>query len=84
MKEENQTYEIYYDNEGDFLEVSWGEPAKEGTTEEIEPGIFITKDIETNRITDIGILDFKRRVELLKKILDRFNIKIPLKISIEE
>ena len=42
MNKENQTYEIYYDKEGDFLEVSFGESAKEGTTEEIERGIFIT------------------------------------------
>ena len=62
MKTENNTYEIYYDKEGDFLEVSFGEPAKEGTTEEIEPGIFITRDIEKGAITDIGILDFKKEL----------------------
>ncbi len=84
MKEENQTYEIYYDEDGDFLEVSFGEPSKEGTTTETELGIFITRDIETNRITNIGILDFRKRVEILKKTLNKFNIKIPLKISIEE
>lgn len=84
MNKENQTYEIYYDKEGDFLEVSFGEPAKEGTTEEIEQGIFITRDIEKKVITDIGILDFKRRAEVLKRILNRFNIRISLKISIEE
>ena len=81
---ESQTYEVYYDEEGDFLEVSFGGSAKEGTTGEVEPGIFVTKDIETNKITDIGILNFKRRVEILKKVLSRYNIKIPLRISIEE
>jgi len=35
MNTENNTYETNYDKEGDFLEVSFGEPAKEGTTEEI-------------------------------------------------
>ncbi len=84
MKEESQTCEIYYDNEGDFIEVSFGDSAKEGTTDEIEPGIFITRDIETKRITDIGILDFKKRVEILNKILMRYNIKIPLKIGLED
>jgi len=82
MKEENQTYEVYYDKDGDFLEVSFGEPSKEGTTEEIEPGIFITRDIETEKITDIGILDFKKRVEILNKILNRFNIVFPLDINV--
>ncbi len=79
---ENNIYEIYYDKEGDFLEVSFSEPAKEGTTEEIEEGIFITKDIETGRITDIGILDFKRRVDVLTKILKKLNIELPLKIDV--
>ncbi len=82
MNIENNTYEIYYDKEGDFLEVSFGEPAKEGTTEEIESGIFITRDIETKTITDIGILDFKKRVDILSKILKKFNMELPLKIDI--
>lgn len=84
MKRENRTYEIYYDEDGDFLEVSFEEPANEGTTEEIEPGIFVTRDVETKRITDIGILDFKRRVEVLKRVLYQFNIRIPIRISIED
>ena len=82
MNLENNTYEIYYDKEGDFLEVSFGEPAKEGTTEEIESGIFITRDIEKNIITDIGILDFKKRVNILTRILKKFNMELPLKIDI--
>ena len=84
MNTENNTYEIYYDEEGDFLEVSFGEPAKEGTTEEIESGIFITRDIETKTITDIGILDFKKRVSILGKILKKFNMNLPLKIDISD
>ena len=79
---EHNTYEIYYDEEGDFLEVSFDEPAEEGTTDEIEQGIFITRDTKTNRITDIGILDFKKRTQILKQILDKVNLKLPLKISV--
>ncbi len=78
----NNTYEVYYDKEGDFLEVSFGEPAKEGATEEIEQGIFITKDTETGKITDVGILDFKKRVDALTRILKKINIDFPLKISV--
>lgn len=52
------TCEIYYDKEGDFLEVSFGEPAREGTTEEIKRGIFVTRDADSKNITDIGILGF--------------------------
>lgn len=78
---DNQTYEIYYDREGDFLEVSFGEPAEEGTTEEIEPGVFVTKDIESERITDIGIISFKERVGILNKIMAKFKIDFPLDIK---
>jgi len=79
--EENATYDIYYDKEGDFLEVSFGEPASEGTTEEIEQGVFITRNIDTKRITNVGILNFKKRTQLLKKILNRFNLQLPLEIT---
>ena len=82
MNLENNTYEIYYDKEGDFLEVSFEEPAKEGATEEVEEGIFITRDTETGRITDIGILDFKKRVYVLTKTLKKFNMELPLKIDV--
>ena len=82
MDLENNTYEIYYDKEGDFLEISFGEPAEEGTTEEIEPGVFITRDIKKKAITDIGISDFKKRVHVLAKILKRFNMELPLKIDV--
>nr|MBI4156488.1 DUF2283 domain-containing protein [Candidatus Woesearchaeota archaeon] len=84
MNTEKNTYEIYYDKEGDFLEVSFEEPAKEGTTEEIESGIFITKDIETGRVTDIGILDFKKRVDILARILIKYNLNLPLRIDISD
>ena len=73
---------VYYDEKGDFLEVSFGEPAISGTTEEIEPGIFITREIKTKKITDIGILDFKKRVDVLARILKKLNIDVPLKIDI--
>lgn len=82
MVEENQSYDLYYDKETDFLEVSFGEPAKEGTTEEIESGIFVTRDTEIREIKNIGILDFKKRVTILKKVLDRFNISFPFEITI--
>lgn len=81
MTEENQTYDIYYDKEGDFLELTFGEPAQEGTTEEIEKGIFITRDINSKEIKNIGILDFKKRVEVLKKILQKVNLDFPLEIN---
>ena len=82
MTEENQTYDLYYDKEGDFLELTLGEPAQEGTTEEIDKGIFITREIVTKEIKNVGILDFKKRVEVLKQTLNTLNIAFPFEISV--
>ena len=79
---ESETYDIYIDEEGDFLEVSFGVSAEEGTTDEVEEGIFVTKDIDSHRITNIGILGYKKRLFLLKEILSRFNKRLPVEISI--
>jgi len=79
---EYKTYDVYYDEEADFLEVSFEEPAKEGTTEELQEGVFVTRDVDTKRITNVGILSFKKRVGLLSKILASLNKKLPLEISI--
>jgi len=79
---ENSTYEIYYDELGDFLEVFFGEPTK-CYTEEPEQGIFIRKDQETSEIKSIGILSFKKRgTQVLTKLLLKINKKLPLNISI--
>ncbi len=79
---EHKTYDLYYDEEADFLEVSFEEPAKLGTTEEIQEGVFVTRDVDTNRVTNVGILSFKKRVNLLKVVLASLNKKFPLEISI--
>jgi len=82
MKEENNTYEIYYDKEADFLEVFMGEPEK-CNAEEIEEGVFVRRGAETNEIKSIGILSFRKRVQMFRQILSRFNIELPLEISIK-
>lgn len=79
MKSEH-TYNIYYDEEADFLEVFLGE-SSECYAEEVEPGIFIRKDENTEEIKSIGILGFKKRAEILKNILSRMNIRIPINIA---
>lgn len=76
-----ETYDIYYDEEGDFLEVSFGVPPETEYTEDLDSGIFITKDEKTNEIKSIGILDFRRRKDVLKEVLKRFNISMPLEVS---
>tara|TARA_Y100000034_G_C6902101_1_gene417480 strand:- start:3573 stop:3830 length:258 start_codon:yes stop_codon:yes gene_type:complete len=84
MIEEQETYDIYYDESGDFLEITFGVPPKTEYSNEIEPGVFITKDEETNEVKGVGILDFKKRVQLLKEILKRVNKRLPIEISISK
>jgi len=81
MKTENNTYDIYYDKEADFLEIFFGEPSK-CLAEEMQEGVFIRRDENTNEIKSIGILSFKKRVGVLKQILQKVNIDFPLEISI--
>ncbi len=77
----HHTYDIYYDEEGDFLEITFGIPAKEEYADEIEEGIFITKDEGTQEVKGIGILAFKKRPEILNKILGKFKMYIPVIIT---
>ncbi len=81
MKEYN-TYNIYYDEEGDFLEITFGLPPEKSYAEEIEEGVFIRKDEETDKIIGIGILSFKKRAQILKKLLQRIKIEFPLEIGV--
>ena len=67
---------IYYDEEGDLLEISIGNPTK-CYADEIEPGVFLRKDEETNEIKSIAILAFKKRTKSLKDI----KVKLPIDIS---
>ena len=41
---------VYYDEEGDFLEISVGEPAESNATE-IGQGIFLRRDSELLRVS---------------------------------
>ena len=77
----NQTYDIYYDEEADFLEVFFGEPTK-CYAEEPEDGVFIRKDEKTNEVKSIGIFSFGKRLQLLKKLLTHLNKKLPREIDI--
>lgn len=81
MKEHN-TYDIYYDEESDFLEITFGLPPEKSYAEEIEEGVFIRKDEETNEIIGIGILSFKKRAHILKKLLQKIKIEFPLEIGV--
>ena len=39
--EEPNTYDIYYDEQGDFLEILFGDAPENECTEQVDSGIFI-------------------------------------------
>ena len=51
---------VYYDEEGDFLELQVGEPRK-GYFEEIKDGIFERKDQKTDEVIGVAIFNVKKR-----------------------
>ena len=71
-----ESYEIHYEKESDFLEVLFGEPSK-CVTSEIQEGVFVRKDVKTEEIKSVGILGFKKRVQLLRKVLNSYNKSFP-------
>jgi hypothetical protein len=79
-----ETFDIYYDELGDFLEISFGLLPETEYTEDIEEGVSVTKDKKTDEIKSIGIVSFKKRAKeaILKKILKRLGISIPLEIGV--
>ena len=67
---------VYYDDEGDFLEISVGNPSK-CYASEIQPGVFIRIDEKSEEVKSIGILDFKKRAKDLKDI----KLEIPINVN---
>ena len=82
MEQTNNTYEIYYDEGADFLEVFFGEPTA-CYAEEVEPGVFIRKDEKTNEIKSIGISSFKKRTQILKQVLQKIHLRLPMSINFD-
>ncbi len=68
---------IYYDQEGDFLEINLGNFPK-SYVKDIKEGIFERIDEETGETVGFGILGFKKRTAKKAEI----NLKLPLKISL--
>ena len=70
--------DIYYDKEGDFLEISIGKPSK-CLAEEVQPGIFVRFDKKTKEIRSVGILSFNKRSNL-----SDLKLRLPGKIEFSE
>ena len=67
---------IYYDKEGDFLELHMGKYTS-GYFKDIGEGVAERIDEKTRKVTGIAILGFKKRTAGLKEV------QIPLPIKIE-
>ena len=69
-----KSMDIYYDEEGDFLEIVIGSP-KKGFMKNVGRGIFHRVDEKTGKVLGIAIFSFRKRAEKHKEI------KIPLPIE---
>ena len=67
---------VYYDEEGDFLEISVGKPAK-CYASEVKPGVFLRIDEKSEEVKSVGILGFKKR----SKDLQDIELDIPVEIN---
>jgi hypothetical protein len=80
-----ESIDIYYDEEGDYLEVSFGAPPEKEYTEDLSfDEVLITRDESTNAVKSIGIVSFKKRSKeaILEKALKKLRMSMPLVISI--
>ena len=71
---------IYYDEEGDYLDIFIGEP-KPNYGKEVAEGITIFKDEKTDEVIGIGIVGFKKRAENLREI--RLNLPVDIGLFAE-
>ncbi|MBI4145409.1 hypothetical protein HY493_04370 [Candidatus Woesearchaeota archaeon] len=65
---------IYYDREGDFLELHAG-PFRQGTFKTLEEGVFARVDDKTKKITGIMIFAFSKRTAKLQEL------RVPLPVE---
>ena len=73
-----QQMRVYYDEEGDFLEIMFGE-SKEDYGEHVSEDIVLFKSEKTEEIIGIGIFNFKKRSKNLKNI----KLNLPVKVSLD-
>ena len=68
---------IYYDKEGDFLELRIGKPTA-SIYEDIGNDVFKRIDEKTKEVKGFAIFNFKKRTEKLKDI----DVSLPVEIKI--
>lgn len=55
----NQKMHVYYDNEGDYLEIRFGEPT-ESTYEKIGPDTFVRIDKKTKEVRGYAVYNVQK------------------------
>lgn len=75
----NGPIDIYYDEEGDFLEITIANPPDASYCEDINSDVFIRKEEGTGDVVGIGVLNFKGHTYDLKDIL----ANVPVRINFE-
>ena len=71
--------EIYYDEEGDYLEIFIKDPSP-NYGEDINDEVMIFRDERTEEVVGIAIQDFKKRTKNLKDI----SVNLPFSVNFEE
>ena len=56
---------IYYDEEGDYLEIFIGD-SRLDYGEELADGVTLFRDQETDEVFGIGIIGFKKRAKIIR------------------
>jgi len=70
-----KTLEIYYDKDGDFLEIDLGKH-KDVIFKNLGKGVFEKVDKKTGQVAGIAIHGFKKKIEHQK-----FTLPIPVELS---
>ncbi len=69
--------QLYYDEEGDFLEIQIG-GYTEGSFKNLGDGIFERLDKKTKKVTGIAVMGFRKRTESLGDV----KVSLPVEIKI--
>ncbi len=70
---------IYYDEEGDYLEIMFGEPRSD-YGDHFSQDMVLFKDQKTDEVIGIGIYNFKQRT----KELEDLKLNLPIQINLSK
>ena len=73
---------IYYDDEGDFLEITVSNHPSESYCEDVHEDVFVRKDENTGEVKSIGIIGFTKRTAVLRELLTKLKLAFPIDFKI--